>query len=224
MSAGESGAIAADIAEVGVSINGLQVDVDDPIATGRQVLSAGGFDPASEHVLIRLLPHGSQSVGLDERIDLRHSGPFLFRAFESDRTYNFTLDERGYEWGAPAITEAELRQIGSVPDEKVIVLERKNEPDLELEADDEVRLDKAGTEHLKTKMGLVPVSIDGVEKNIPRGVYTTEELLAVLGVEPGYVLDMVNADGHLEALKPGQKIRVKKGMKFISQVPCGGSS
>lgn len=56
------------------------------------------------------------------------------------------------------------------------------------------------------------------------GTYTTEELVRVLGVEPGYVLNIVNPHGQLEPLKPGQKIRVKKGMKFVSQVPCGGSS
>jgi hypothetical protein len=170
------------------------------------------------------LKRRSRSVGLDESVDLRGQGPFVFRVFESDRVFNFTLEERGYEWGVSSISEAELRDIGSVPDDKVIVLERKNNPDLELGDGDVVQLGGSGTEHLRTRKGLITVFIDGAEKEIACGTYTTEELLQLLGVEQGYVLDVVNAQGQLESLKPGQKIKVRKGMKFISHAPCGGSS
>lgn len=231
MSDGNSGSLAADTAEaahgggaIEITINSQEVTLEDPTTNGRQVLSAGGFDPASDHILIKILHRGTQSIGLDEELDLRRGGPHVFRAFRSDGAFNFTIDDRGYEWGAPTIAECELRELGEVPDAKVLVLERKNAPDLELEPGDEVRLDKSGTEHLKTRKGLVTICIDGVDKDIPRGVYTTEELIVVLGVDPGYVLDFINEDGQLETLKPGRKIRVKKGMKFISQAPCGGSS
>lgn len=230
MSDGNSGSLAADAAEaahggaIEITINNREVALEDATINGRQILSAGGFDPASDHILIKIMHRATQSVGLDEKLDLRRGGPHVFRAFRSDRVFNFTIDDRGYEWGAPSIAESELRELGEVPDAKVLVLERKNAPDLELEPGDEVRLDKSGTEHLKTRKGLVTVCIDGVDKEIPRGVYTTEELIVVLGVDPGYVLDFINEEGQLETLKRGRKIRVKKGMKFISQAPCGGSS
>lgn len=206
------------------TINGVVRALSDPVGEGRQLLSAAGFDPASEHVLIRILARGSELIGLDERVDLRCGGPFIFRAFRGDRTFNFTIDERGYVWGTPSIAEEELRDITGLDDDKVFILERKNKPDHELEAGDAVHLDKGGTEHLRTRKGTVPVWIDDVEKQIPRGVYTTEQLLQVLGVDPGYVLDMVNEQGQLVPLKPNDNIRVKKGMRFISQAPCGGSS
>jgi len=230
MKPGDGGVLAAGTARTehdaagDVTINNLRIDPGDAVPTGRQLLSAGGFDPASDHVLILLLRPGSRSIGLDETVDLRRGGAFAFRAFQSDRAFSFILDERGYEWGAPAISEVELRDIGIVPDNKVIVLERDDHPDMELEEGDEVRLSKSGTERLRTRKSTVTVIIDNVEKEIPRGVYTTEELIEVLGVEAGYVLDVVKPNGQLEALKPGQKIRVRKGMKFISQAPCGGSS
>lgn len=85
-------------------------------------------------------------------------------------------------------------------------------------------LDGAGVERLVTKRGQVEVFLDDEPKKIPRGVYTTEELIEVLGVEPGYVLDLKTPDGRLEPLKPGEKTRVRKGMHFISHAPCGGSS
>jgi hypothetical protein len=72
--------------------------------------------------------------------------------------------------------------------------------------------------------GLVTVCFNNEEVQIPRGTYTTEQLSAVLGVEPGYLLNMMGPDGQLETLKPGQRIKVRKGLKFISQAPCGGSS
>ncbi|MGE0851880.1 MAG: multiubiquitin domain-containing protein [Hyphomicrobiaceae bacterium] len=230
MTHGEGGADAAELANAhaagafNITINGQALQVHDPVETGRQLLSAGGFDPASDHILIRILKHGAELIGLDEQVDLRRSGPFVFEAFASDRSFNFTIDDRGYVWGAPSIAEEKLRDITGLDDDMVFVLERKNKPDLELETGDVVMLDKGEIEHLRTRKGTVTVYIDDVEKQIPRGKYTTEQLLQILGVEDGYVLDVVNEHGQLVPLKPGEKIRVKKGMRFISQVPCGGSS
>ena len=42
--------------------------------------------------------------------------------------------------------------------------------------------------------------------------------------EGTYVLEVINDEGQLTPLKPGSKLRVKEGMKFFEQVPCGGSS
>jgi hypothetical protein len=81
--------------------------------------------------------------------------------------------------------------------------------------------DKPG--HELPDKSLVTVYLDGAEKHIPHGSYTTEELITVLGVEDGYLLNLLD-NGQLRPLQPGQKMAVKKGMQFISQVPCGGSS
>jgi hypothetical protein len=104
------------------------------------------------------------------------------------------------------------------------VLEQVDAPDIELGPEDHVVLGEHGTEHLRTVKGLVSVCIDDEIREIPRGSYTTEQLLKILGVEPGYLINVIDADGQLRLLEPGEKIRVREGMKFISQVPCGGSS
>jgi hypothetical protein len=194
------------------------------VPVGGQILAEAGFNPADEHVLVQILDHGSQSIGLDERVDLREPGKEVFRAFRSDRVFRLTIDGRGYEWGAGEVSEEELREIGRVPDNKILILERKDEPDLDLDSGDIVNLGHKGTEKLHTRKGLVTVYLDGEEKQIPPGTYGTEELMQVLGVEPGYILNVVNAQGQLDPLKPGQKTKIRKGMKFVSQVPCGGSS
>lgn len=211
-------------AQFAATVNNKLATFDDPVPDGRQILAEAGFVPADEHVLIQLVRRGTRSIGLDEAVDLRKPGIEAFRVFKSDRLFRFTIDGRGYEWGAAAISEPTLREIADVEQDHVLVLEREDAEDRVLGPDDRVKLSDAGTERLRTRKRLVTVCIDGTEKKIPAGIYTTERLMEVLGVEPGYLLNVVNAEGQLELLKPDAKLRVMDGMKFFSQVPCGGSS
>jgi hypothetical protein len=82
-------------------------------------------------------------------------------------------------------------------------------------------LGKVG-EHTDKK--LVEVFIDDVEKEIPRGTYTTEQLLTLLEVKPGYLLNLLDEKGQLQPLQPGESVHVKDGMRFYSQAPGGGSA
>jgi len=222
--ASEPAAKRGEIGQFDATVNDKRVALHDPMPDGGQILAEAGFLPADEHVLIHLIRHGTRSIGLDETVDLRKPGVEAFQAFKSDRLFRFTIDGRGYEWGAPTISEPTLREIADVDEDHVLVLEREDAEDRILGPDDRVKLSDAGTERLRTRKRLVTVCIDGTEKKIPAGVYTTEQLMGVLGVEPGYLLNLVNAEGQLELLKPNAKLRVKDGMKFFSQVPCGGSS
>jgi len=205
-------------------VDDVQVIFEDPVLDGRQILAEAGFVPADEHVLIRLVRRGTRSIGLDEAVDLREPGIEAFRAFKSDRLFRFTVDGRGYEWGAPTICESTLRELANVDENHVLALEREDAEDRALGPTDRVKLGDAGTERLRTRARLVTVCIDGTEKKIPAGVYTTGQLMEVLGVEPGYLLNVINAEGQLELLKPESKLRVTDGMRFFSQVPCGGSA
>ena len=207
-----------------ITVNDVEVKLADPVPVGGQILGQSGFLPTEDHVLIQLLCHGTRSVGLDEPVDLREKGSEAFRAFESDCIFRFTIDGRGYEWGAAKITDAELRLIAGVCDDEVLVLVRDGK-DTTLTAQDIVELGEAGTEHLRTGKRLVTVYLDNeVEKRIPSGTYSTEELISVLGVEAGYLLNVLDPQGKLVLLEPKQKTTVREGMKFFSQVPCGGSS
>ena len=205
------------------TVNDIELLFVDPMSCGRQILSEAGFTPVGDHVLIQLLEHGTRSVGLDEPVDLSQEGVEAFQVFKSDRVFLFTVDDRGFEWGEAKISEQDLRRVAGVGDNEIIVLERDGK-DIELYADDIVELGGSETEHLRIVKGFVTVSLDNVEKKIPRGTYTTEKLVSVLEVEAGYVLDVVNAQGELMPLKPEETISVEDGMKFFSHVPSGGSS
>ena len=184
------------------------------------MLAVAGQEPVDEHILIQVVRPGSRSVGLDERVKELRPERNEFYAFRSDRVFNFTVDERGYEWGEARIAEARVRDLAGISDDTVLILKRKGEPDLELDEGSELELASAGVEHLRTAKGLVTVSYNGADVQIARGTYTTEQLKAIFGVEPGYELDIMEGQ-HLRTLKPGEKIKVRNGLKFISQVPCG---
>jgi hypothetical protein len=203
-------------------VNDTIYSFSDPTPIGRQILGDAGFLPADDHILIQILRHGTRSIGLDETVDLREAGTEAFRAFKSDRVFRFTIDERGYDWGDVSITEPTLRSLSDTPADRVLVQET-DDGDVDLEPGSVIDLGVRGTEHLHTSKHLVTVSLDSVDKTIPRGAYTTEELIRVLGVEAGYLLNVLK-NGQLVALKPGETLRVKEGMKFFTQVPCGSSS
>ena len=151
------------------------------------------------------------------------AGTEVFRAFKTDRIFRFTLNGHGFEWGADKIPEPELRAIGHVPDDEVLVLELDG-VDLDLKPTDVLDLGEAGTEHLHTEKRFVTVFFENKPREIARGVNPTEQLKQLFGVQEGYVLEVINDEGQLTPLKPGAKLRVKGGMKFFEQVPCGGSS
>jgi hypothetical protein len=206
------------------TINDRIIHFGDPVPSVRQMLNMADFAPADDCILVQVFPHGTRALGLDETVDLREPGIEVFWAFKADRVYRFTVDERGFDWGAPLIKEPILRSIAHVKDGEVLLLEQRDQPDKELRPEDEVRLSEPGTEHLRVEKRLVEVFFKDKPYEIPRGVYTTEELMAKFPIEPGYLLNLKTPDGELVTLKPGEKTRVKCGMHFYSQVPGGGSS
>jgi hypothetical protein len=206
------------------AINGQMIEFDDPVPDARRILNAANYTPADECILVQDFAHGARAIGLDETVDLRKPGIETFWAFRADRIYRFTVDERGFDWGDARIKETMLRAIAHVNDDEVIILERRDQPDQELGPEDEVHLADAGTEHLRVEKRLVTVFFKKEKFQIARGVYTTEQLIALFPIEAGYLLNLKSEDGELVTLKPGQKIRVKNGMHFYSQVPGGGSS
>lgn len=205
------------------TINDVMVKFSDATPTGERILDKTDLKPVNEYVLIQLMRHGTRSIGLDETVDLRGQGTEAFRAFKSDRIFRFTLNDHGFEWGVGNIPEPELRVIGHVSEDEVLVLER-DEKDIDLKPNDVLDLEHVGTERLHTEKRLVTVFYENEPREIPRGTYSTEQLKELFGVQEGYVLEVINDEGQLTPLKPGAKLRVKDGMKFFEQVPCGGSS
>ena len=207
-----------------LEVNEAVITFKDPVPTTRQILREGRFTPTDEYILIRLQKGSSNALGLDESVDLRNGESAKFLAFKGDRIFRLTVDGGGFEWGEGTISESDLRKLAAIGDDKVLVLERRDDPDRELRPGDQVALTNAGTERIRTTKKLIAVEIDGNAKQIAPGSYKTEQLIKILGVEPGYLLNMLTSDGKLKPLNFGDPVSVREGMKFISQAPCGGSS
>jgi hypothetical protein len=206
------------------TINGHIYYFDDPKPDARQLLHAAGMSPADEAILIQVFEQGSRAIGLDETVDLKVSNTEEFWAFKTDRIFRFTVNERGFDWGEATIQESMLRKIAHVNKDNVLVLERQDEPDRDLGPEDSVVLSDSGTEHIHIEKVLVTVYFKNDPYHLPRGIYTTEQLTSKFPIEDGYLLNLKTPDNELVTLQPGQKIHIKEGMHFYSQVPGGGSS
>jgi hypothetical protein len=205
------------------TVNEMTVEFAEPTPKGEHILDKAGLKPAGDYALIQLMRHSSRSIGLDDEVDLRAEGTEVFRAFKTAEIFRFTLNDHGYEWGAEKVPEPELRAIGHVAEDEVLVLEREG-AEIDLTPTDVLDLGQSGTEHLHTEKRLITVFFENKPREIRRGTYTTEQLKKLFDVQEGYVLEFINEEGQLSPLKPKAELRVKEGMRFFEQVPCGGSS
>ena len=205
-------------------INGRTISVGGGGLDGRQALEKGGFDPANDHVLVRLTRPGSRAIGLEEEIVFEESEVPELRAFLFDRTLNCTVAEHGYAWGAPHISEIELRNIAMVEPDEVLLLEREDEPDLVIEEGGLVDLGALGTEHLRVEKRFVTVFYKEEPLKLARGIYTGAQLAERLKVPTNYILDLVTPTGDFKEIGLNDKVRVRNGMEFVSHPPKGQSS
>jgi Multiubiquitin len=70
-----------------IRVNGEAFVVNEPMPTGRAVLTLAGLLPAEEYTLrVKLAGEKPHKVGLDERVDLRRPGVEKFKALPRDQT------------------------------------------------------------------------------------------------------------------------------------------
>lgn len=206
-----------------VVVNGQEFTVRDAEPQGDQILASAGCEPVDDFVLIQRMRPGSRVVSIDQTVEIAPGEKPVFYAFRGGDIHLFTVDTHGFQWGEADIAEDAIRDIAQIGPELVLEVEREDERPRLLAPGDRLPLTPKGVEHLRTRSRDVEVTIDGEARTIARGDHTTEELLRLLGVEPGYLLNLKRPGG-LDTLKPGQHVTVKEGMEFFSQAPGGASS
>ncbi|HEY5895775.1 MAG TPA: multiubiquitin domain-containing protein [Chthoniobacterales bacterium] len=83
-------------------LNFRNLEVNDPVPLGRQILTAAGLDAGDGFSLSAILATGDfEDVRLDEPFDLRGRGAERFVAFQTDRVFKLTLKGHELEWGKP---------------------------------------------------------------------------------------------------------------------------
>lgn len=133
------------------NLNFRDLEVNDPVPLGRQILSVADCDPHDGFSLFAILPSAEfEDVRLDEPFDLRARGAERFVAFKTDRDYKLTLDDRQLEWGKPAIGGAALYALSGVSEVEAVFLEVRGGEDRLIEPEDLVDLNEPGIERFIT--------------------------------------------------------------------------
>ena len=95
-----------------VVVDDRSLSLPEPVWTGRQLLELTDHRPTEEFLLYQLGDHNlMEDIGLDESVDVRKPGVERFVTFRSDRSFRFLLNDQRQDWGAPKISEANLRRL-----------------------------------------------------------------------------------------------------------------
>lgn len=157
------------------------IDVHDPIPTGRQILDSAGLDRRGDYLLYALLASGDfEDIRLDETVDLRGKGAERFIAFKSDRDFKFTLNDHQMAWGRPELPGSVLYDFAEAPPEAAIFLEVRGGEDRLIEPDDRINLDAPGVERFITAprphKGFVIV-VNAIEETVPDNNVSFEQVV-----------------------------------------------
>lgn len=204
-------------------VDGAVIRSDDDLTDGRQVRTSANLIPASDFVLVRTDGGIAQSFGLEERIQLVEGIRPVFRSFESGEINTFTVDERGWEWGAGEITEADVRAIGRIPEDHDLFLD--SDGDRPIPRGGSVRLSRDDAERIRSRKApprLVPIVVNTRRREVEPGDISFEELVALAFPVPptGPQVSFTVSYRKGPALKPqgsllpGQSVNIVKGMTF----------
>lgn len=157
------------------------IDVPDPVPTGRQILARAGLDHRADYILFAYLDSGDfEDVRLDETFDLRGKGAERFIAFKSDRDFKFSLNDRQLAWGRADMFGSVLYDLADVSPDEAVFLEVRGGEDRLIEPDERVNLDAPGIERFitapKPQTGYV-ILINSVEETVPDKHVTFEQVV-----------------------------------------------
>lgn len=203
-----------------------RVRFDDRKVVGAQIAEAAGAHPIEAFVILRHLRSGElESIRPTEPVDLGEEGVERFFVTRGDDLHRFTVEGLSMEWPKAKLAAKHIKFLAKVEDGQVLVLDTED-GDVVLDDDDQVDLAGKGVERLMLRNPPKTVTVYYKEApfELERGVYTTEQLIAVFSAPAGYLLDLIERDGEFRELKPGEHIKIREGMEFSSHPPAGHSS
>lgn len=102
--------------DVMVLVDGREVSIPYDRLNGRSVLAAVGADPDRRDVLIRDDGGHARLVAPADEISVEEGKLATFRVHRNGGLYHLKVNGRSWEWGAPGISEACIRDIADIPD------------------------------------------------------------------------------------------------------------
>ncbi|MGA3845333.1 multiubiquitin domain-containing protein [Ralstonia nicotianae] len=198
------------------------VELEDPVPLGRQILAACHLRPESNYTLFNILPSGDfEDVRLDESVDLRRPGAERFVAFESDRDFKLNVNGRQVTWGLPKISGTDLYALAKPSQDEAVFLVVRGGEDVQIEPEGEVDLTAPGVERFEvapkhhTKIVII---VNGREKEVLSRHVSFEQLVALAypgePPQPNITYDVtyrkVSSFPHQGELAAGGSVEVKK--------------
>jgi hypothetical protein len=202
-------------------VDGAPHRTDDKTLDGRQVRAAAALTPARDYVLIQIIDGIGRSIGLEDPVELDKAEPAIFLSFRGDRIFTFTLNERGWEWGAATIRAEDLYRYGNLDEDIELVLD--GDRDTVVPPDGEINLSGRGVEHVQTRESrTVTIKVNARQRVVERGPISFEQLVALAfpDQQPGpnttYTITYRKGPAPKPegSLLPGQSVNVKNGMIF----------
>jgi hypothetical protein len=204
-------------------VDGSVIRAEDELITGRDVRTSARLSPPSAFVLIRTDGGIAQSVGLEEPIRLADGDRPVFRSFESDHVNTLTVNERGWEWGADAIGEGDLRSIAGIPEDHELYLD--SDQDSLIPRGSAIPLAGGGVEHVRSRRAEprnVTILVNARRREVKAGRISFEELIALAfpvppsGPQVSFTVSYrkgppARPEG---SLLPSQFVNVVEGMTF----------
>lgn len=181
-------------------VDGNAFESNDTVLTGRQIRQSVGLSPASDYVLIMIRQGTSQSIGLDETVDLSVEELPCFVSFKSDRVFSLTINERGFEWGAEEISASDIRIYGDIPDEHQLILDSKG--DRPIKDDAVVSLKGKGVERLLSHPRSWKLKVQDIVLTITTPTIIVRDALVKAGIDPdsGWTVAIKYTDAPREAI------------------------
>lgn len=135
----------------------------------------------------------------------------------------FTVNERGWEWGADEIAETDVRRIGHIPEDHELFLD--SDQDAVIAHGAAIPLAGHGVERIrsrKKKPPLITILVNARPREVEPGLISFEHLIALAFAEPptgpqvSFTMSYRKgpADRPEGSLIPGQSVTVVQGMTF----------
>ena len=201
------------------TIDGAPHGTNDKIMDGDQIRETAGKAPASDFVLIQIVDGSGRSIGLEDNVEFTKGQSATFLSFRSDRVFTFTVDERGWEWGAAKIAAEDIRRFAGIDEDHELILD--SDGDAIIPADGALDLSGKGVERVRSREAkTVTIKVNGRSRTVEKRKYTYREIAAIAYQNPDF--DKYNytttylhgVDGAEGDLVEGESIKVKNGMVF----------
>lgn len=199
------------------------VTFPDAKVSGAQIVAASGQGPVEDFLVLQHLRSGEiEDIRPTETVDLTEAGPEAVFVIRGSLLYAFYVDGRSMKWPRKSIPGAHIRLLARVPDDHDVVLQRAEEPDRVIGADDHVHLREDGVERLISRKRTITIIVNGRRKTVDASELSFAQLLA-LAFDPvptgeNWVFTVTFSNGLPPrpegSLIEGQSVPIKNRMVF----------